>query len=72
MISALKLYGQMGTTSYIRSLARHIELIQLWRPDANGFISLLKRHGFDESELGQEDVQAYGPMGGGYGAYLIK
>jgi SAM-dependent methyltransferase len=72
MIDTLKLYEQMGTTIHLRPLAKHVELARPWRPDANGFIPLLQWHGFDESELGQEGVEAYGPMGGGYGAYLIK
>jgi hypothetical protein len=72
MISAVKLYEQMGTKTYNRSLARHTELIQPWRPDANGFIPLLEWHGFDQSEMAQDDMSAFGPMGGGYGAYLIK
>ena len=72
MISAVKLYEQMGTPTYFRSLARHTELIQPWHPDTNGFIPLLQWHGFDQSEMAQDDVTAFGPMGAGYGAYLVK
>lgn len=65
-------YKSMGTPVYTRPLTRHVELVQPWRPDANGFISLLQWHGFDQSEMAQDDVTAFGPMGGGYGAYLVK
>jgi hypothetical protein len=65
-------YKSMGTPVYTRSLTRHVELVQPWHSDANGFISLLQWHGFDQSEMAQDDATAFGPMGGGYGAYLIK
>jgi hypothetical protein len=72
MIRAIQIYEEMGTPFYLRPLDKHRELMQPWRPDANGFISLLEWHGFDQSEMAKEDVQAFGPLGGGYGAYLIK
>ncbi len=69
---AIKIYDQMGQKTYNRSLDRFKEMIQPWQLDEQGFIPLLKWHGLDRSELGKEDVAAFGPMGGGYGAYLVK
>ena len=37
-----------------------------------GWIPLLQWHGLSESELGQEDIETFGPLGGGYGVYLVK
>ena len=72
IVQLVKIYDQMGQHPYIRSLERYQELIQPWKLDDKGFVSLLEWHGFDQSELGKEDVKAFGPMGGGYGAYLTK
>jgi hypothetical protein len=72
MIRAHEVYTQMGSPFYVRPLSKHRELIQPWHPDSNDYIALLEWHGFTQSELGQEDAQAFGPMGGGYGAYLIR
>jgi hypothetical protein len=71
-VQVVQMYAQMGTLVVVRSLKGHLELVQPWQPDGNGFISLLEWHGFDQSELSKEDAQAFGPMGGGYGAYLNK
>lgn len=68
----LQIYKQMGQVVIPRSLEQIRELLKPWQPDAKGFIALLEWHGFDQSELGKEDVTAFGPMGGGYGVYLIK
>jgi hypothetical protein len=68
----IQIYVQMGQNIFVRSLKEYQELLKPWQPDAQGFIPLLEWHGFDQSELGKEDVAVYGPMGGGYGAYLIK
>ena len=65
-------YAKTGVKTYSRTLKRFIELLQPWQLDGEGFISLLKWHGFDQSELGKEDVASFGPMGGGFGAYLTK
>ena len=67
-----KIYEQTGSPIYTRSLARYIELLHPWKLEEKGFISLLEWHGFDGSELGKEDKEAFGPEGGGYGAYLVK
>jgi hypothetical protein len=69
---ALALYAQMGSPVYPRPLSKHQELVQPWHPDANGFIPLLKWHGFDQSDLTPEDSKIFGTVGAGYGAYLVK
>jgi len=66
------IYAKTGVKTYSRTLQRFTELLQPWQLDGDGFISLLKWHGFEQSELGKEDVEAFGPMGGGLGAYLVK
>ena len=68
----LKIYEQMGSKPNIRPLEQFHELLQPWQLDGNGFVSLLEWHGFDQSELAKEDIESFGPMGGGFGAYLIK
>ncbi len=72
VIQLLKIYEQMGQKPFLRTLKQYRELIKPWQPDQQDFISLLQWHGFDQSELGREDKAAFGPMGGQYGAYLIK
>jgi SAM-dependent methyltransferase len=72
MAKALKIYEQMGSPAYIRSLEEYEELIQPWRPEKAGFVSLLEWHGFDQTEMTEEARRIYGPSGGGYGAYLAK
>lgn len=71
-IQVREIYEQMGSPAYIRSLGAYKELLQPWLPDENGFVSLLEWHGFDQSEMGKEDRQSFGPTGVGYGAYLVK
>lgn len=66
------IYEQMGQPAYIRTLEKSTELCAPWQLDDKGFISLLLWHGFDQSELGKEDVEQWGPLGTGYGAYLTK
>lgn len=65
-------YAQTGVKTYGRTLKQYEELLKPWKLDDSGFVSLLEWHGFEQSELAKEDVEAFGPMGGGYGAYLIK
>ena len=67
-----KIYEQSGSVLHNRTLERYLELLQPWKPDGKGFVSLLDWHGFDALELGKEDIASFEPMGGGYGAYLIK
>lgn len=66
------IYEQMGTMTYLRPLKQFHELLQPWQLEQDGFVPLLEWHGFDQSELAKEDVESFGPMGGGFGAYLIK
>jgi len=72
MPETLKLYAQMGQPFNFRSLQQYEDLLRPWKLDAQGFVSLLEWHGFDQSELGKEDKDAWGPMGGGYGGFLTK
>jgi hypothetical protein len=67
-----KIYEQMGSPLHARPLEQYLQLLQPWQPDEKGFLSLLEWQGLDQTELGQEDQQAFGPLGGGYGAYLVK
>lgn len=66
-----QIYEKMGAKFHRRSLQQFRELLQPWRIDQD-FISLLEWHGFDESELAQEDLETIGPLAGGYGAYFVK
>ena len=68
----LAIYEKMGSSVYLRSLEAYQQLIQPWRADDKGFVPLLEWHGFDPSEMTEEDLQAIGSTGGGYGAYLVK
>ncbi len=68
----LAIYAKMGSQVFLRPLERYLELVQPWRPNEQGFITLLEWHGFDRSEMSQDDLRAIGPSGGGYGAYLVK
>jgi SAM-dependent methyltransferase len=72
LIQAYAIYAKMGAPMYTRTLKRFQELLLPWQPDAKGFISLLEWHGFDQSELGKEDIEGFGPFGGGFGAYCVK
>lgn len=69
-----KIYEQMGTPVYNRSLDKLYELLNPWKPDQGGFVSLLEWHGFDRSEVGMtdEDLRTVGESGGGHGVYLVK
>ncbi len=68
---AQAIYAKIGAPFYVRTLETHLELLQPWKIDKEGFISLLEWHGFDETALGK-DKSKFGPMGGGFGAYLTK
>lgn len=66
-----QIYEKMGAKFHKRALTQFRELLRPWQMDQD-FISLLDWHGFDESELAQEDLEMIGPLAGGYGAYLVK
>jgi hypothetical protein len=72
MAQVISIYEQMGAPVYIRSVETYRDLLRHWRPDEQGFISLLEWHGFDQSEMSTQDRKAWGPAGAGYGAYLVK
>jgi SAM-dependent methyltransferase len=72
LIQSFKIYEQMGSPMFARSLKRYEELIYPWQLDAKGFVSLLEWHGFDQSELSKEDAEGFGPLGGIFGAYCVK
>ena len=65
------IYERMGAKFHKRALSNFHELLQPWQVDKD-FISLLEWHGFDESELDKEALEAIGPLAGGYGAYFVK
>jgi hypothetical protein len=67
-----KIYEQMGSKPYKRTLKEYQELLKPWLLDERGFISLLQWHGFEQSDFAKDDIESFGPMGGGYGAYLTK
>lgn len=69
---ALKVYQQMGTTLYLRTLDQYAELLQPWRMDGDGFVSFLDWHQFDASLMNEDVKQRTGGAGGNYGAYLVK
>ncbi len=71
-IRVIKLYEQTGSPIYLRSKEQYRDLAKPWRPDAQGFKSLLEWHGFSESELATEDRTVFGPGGAGYGVYMVK
>jgi hypothetical protein len=71
-IQVRQTYERMGTSTYLRSLEQYIHLLHPWQADEQGFISLLQWHQIDLTMMSQEDYQAWGPGGGGYGAYLHK
>ncbi len=72
VVKASKIYERTGSPAYVRPLQEYRRLLQPWHPDEIDFVPLLQWHGFDQSELGKEDVDVFGPLGGGFGAYLVK
>ena len=68
----LEIYSKFGSPLHVRTLEESLALIEPWSIDGAGFISLLEWHNIEQSELSQADINAVGPMGGGYGGYLIK
>jgi S-adenosyl methyltransferase len=67
-----RMYERMGTKVYGRTLEEVQKLLQPWRLDKGGFVSLLEWHGLDQTELAKEYAEYFGPLAGTYGAYLIK
>jgi hypothetical protein len=71
-VELYQIYEKNGQPGYHRTLEKFIELCGDWQLDDKGFISLLNWHGFDQSELGQEEIDTWGPLGSGLGAYLTR
>lgn len=71
-IKVAAIYEKMGTPLNFRSLEHYHKLLAPWKMEAKELTSLLEWSGFDSSELGQDDVKVFGPMGGGFGGYLVK
>ncbi len=69
---ALKLYAQMGSQLYPRSVEKYLELLSPWQPTGKGFISLLEWHKVPEGEMSEDDKRIFTASGGGFGAYLLK
>ncbi|MCG8349147.1 MAG: hypothetical protein MI924_15360, partial [Chloroflexales bacterium] len=67
-----EIYAAMGSPLHSRSLSHINQLIQPWRPDEPGFVSLLDWHSLEQRIMTDEDRAAFGVAGGGYGAYLVK
>ena len=72
MAQLLKIYEQMRSKLYPRTLEEYQILVKPWLPDEKGFISLLHWHGMNEAEMSKDDERNWGPSGGGYGAFLVK
>ena len=67
-----RIYEQMGSKLYPRTLHDYQTLVSPWHPDQSGFIALLDWHNIGDEEMTEEDLKIWGPSGGGYGAYLVK
>ncbi|NOZ48918.1 MAG: hypothetical protein GXP37_02575 [Chloroflexi bacterium] len=65
------IYEKAGTPLYGRSIDRTLELMQPWRPDKPGFISLFDWHGMPAELMGDVDRRVLGKGGAGYGGYFI-
>jgi SAM-dependent methyltransferase len=72
MIQLERIYEQMGSKLYPRTLQHYQVLTKPWLPDQNGYSTLLDWHRIGEEEMTEKDKQAWGPAGGGYGVYLVK
>jgi hypothetical protein len=72
VMKAVQLYQQMGSPLYLRDLDKYQSLIQPWHTNGTGFVSFLDWHGLNQAEMSQDELSAFGPGGGGYGAYLAK
>jgi hypothetical protein len=73
VIQFLETYRQMNEPLYARTCADCLPLVQPWQPDARGLISFTGWHGLDPGRfMTEEDLEAVGPAGGGYAAFLVK
>ena len=67
-----QVYASMGSPLYPRSMKLYRALIQPWKVDEKGFVSLVEWHGFDQTMMSPEDLRVVGAAGSGYGGYLVK
>ena len=72
IIDMFRIYQGFGQEGHPRRLSEFNDLLAPWRIEETGWVSLLQWHGFGQSDMANDDVKAFGPMGGGYGAYLVK
>lgn len=72
MAQLARIYEQMGSKLYPRTLKDYQALIAPWHPGPKGFTSLMEWHNIGDGEMTGEDKRAWGPSGGGYGAFLVK
>ena len=72
VITVADMYAKIGSPFTFRTVKQARKLLEPWKLETKEFIPLLEWSGFDRSELGQEDVEVFGPMGGGFGGYLVK
>jgi hypothetical protein len=72
MQQAMQIYASMGTPFYMRRLEKLQQLVLPWHVDEQGFISMLEWHSMGQDTLTDEDRDAVGEAGAGYGSYLIK
>lgn len=67
-----KIYEKIGPKPHARTISQYEKLVQPWSLEKKGFISLLEWHGFSRSDFAADGIEAFGPLGGGFGAYLTK
>ncbi len=72
MAQLARIYEQIGSRLYPRTLQDYQLLTKPWKTDRQGYWSLLEGHDIGEEEMTEEDKRAWSPGGGGYGVYLVK
>ena len=72
VIEMFAIYESFGQEGHPRSTELFNKLIQPWKLDEKGWIPLLEWNGFDQTVLAKDEIAAFGPLGGGSGAYLTK
>jgi len=70
----LEYYATLNEPFHVRSLADYRRLLAPWHPDEHGFVSMYDWHGITPAQTGlsDDDHDAMGGAGGGYGVYLVK
>lgn len=67
----LGIYKNMGSEFFLRSLEEYQQLVAPWKPDENGYLSLVEWHGIQD-EVSQMERDIFSDSMVGYGAYLVK